>query len=100
MAITQAAYETALEAINTALASDNFLSARKELVKARVIAAGLPDYSTDNRSITRKEAFKALAEIEKAIQLHQDAVAGFLDTYTGTRFAFAKTCFSGRQGGG
>lgn len=69
-------YEAALVAMGTAINASAFATARLQLALARTYAAGLPDYATSGRSLTRHSAFANLDKMMEAIDVAERAAQG------------------------
>ena len=63
MAFTQDDFQTYLTACNTAIDSDDYVSARKAALQAQVVLAGMPDYMDGDRSIKNKELLDNVMEM-------------------------------------
>ena len=69
-------YEAALVAIGTAISGSQFATARVQLALAQTYASGLPDYATEQRSVTRHTATENLKNLREAIDTAERAAAG------------------------
>lgn len=68
MADNNALFETATDAIVSAIDSGDYATAMQKLGVARVYAARLPSYNVGDRGINRGDAYKQLDQLQSTIE--------------------------------